>query len=200
MKKNLTAPQWVLYESERQKREENRKLATVRYFVDSLDRELYLTPEQCKTLDAALKERWEPAWTMYLENHLLGNKYYPMTVDPLVTPILTDAQQKVWRGVQKLGIYWGLGLGGVMNGFANDQDDLEVELGEPARRAKVPNRAFPAMKIEIEGLRGQRIEAALAASKKEKAAIKARATVQKKAAAPEPATGNAEKKAGQSTE
>ena len=68
---------------------------------------------------------------MYLENHLFGNKYYPMTIDPLVTPMLSDAQKKVWGGVQKVGVYWG--FGGMLAGFANDGDGLEVELGEPAK-------------------------------------------------------------------
>ena len=131
MKKTLSAEQWTVYQAEKQKRGESRKHAAIRYFVDSVDRELYLSPEQCKRLELALAEHWESTWAMYLENHLVGNKYYPMTVEPLVTPILTEAQKRVWQGVQKVGVYWG--IGGMMGNFANDQDGLEVELGVPAK-------------------------------------------------------------------
>ena len=71
---------------------------------------------------------------MYLENHLFGNKYYPMTIDPLVTPLLRTPKRRCGRGVQKVGVYWG--FAGMLAGFANDADGLEVELGEPARPAR----------------------------------------------------------------
>jgi hypothetical protein len=136
MKKNLNAEQWSRYDAERQKRDENRKRATVRYFVDAIDRELYFTPAQCEQLASALKDNWDITWTMYLENHLFGNKYYPVTIDPLVTPLLTEAQKRVWGGVQKVGVYWG--FAGMLAGFVNDPDGLEVELGEPARPGQEP--------------------------------------------------------------
>lgn len=80
---------------------------------------------------------------MYLENHLVGNKYYPMTVEPLVTPILTEAKKRVWQGVQKVGVYWG--IGGMMGNFANDQDGLEVELGVPVRPEQNRNQRVRAV-------------------------------------------------------
>jgi hypothetical protein len=146
MKKNLSAKQWSLYEPERRKRDENRKHTTIRYFVDAIDRDLFLTPEQCKRLEDLLKEKWDAAWTMYLENHLFGNKYYPMTIEPVVTPILTDAQKQVWQGVQKVGIFWGFG-GNILAGFANDGDGLEVELGEPLRQQQEANGMIPGMNM-----------------------------------------------------
>ena len=60
-----------------------------------------------------------------------------MTIDPLVTPVLSDAQKKVWRGLQKVGVYWG--FAGMLGGFANDGDALEVELGGPARAEQIIN-------------------------------------------------------------
>ena len=39
-----------------EKRDENRKRTTIRYFVDAIDRELYLTPEQCNQLEASLRK------------------------------------------------------------------------------------------------------------------------------------------------
>jgi hypothetical protein len=138
MKKNLSADQWSRYEAEMQKRNANRKITTIRYFVDAIDRELYLTPVQCDQLESTLKENWDYAWAMYLENHLFGNKYYPITIDPLVTPLLTDAQKKVWAGVQKVGVYWG--FAGSLAGFVNDPDALEVELGERAEPGEEANQ------------------------------------------------------------
>jgi hypothetical protein len=156
MKKNLSDAQWSRYEAEMQKRDENRKHATIRYLIDAIDRELYLTSEQCDRLEAALKEHWENAWTMYLENHLFGNKHYPTTIDPLVTPLLSDAQRKVWAGVPKVGIYWG--FAGMLAGFANDVDGLEVELGEPARRGEEPNARMGVMKMQVQAVQGMIIE------------------------------------------
>ena len=43
MKQDLSAEQWSIYQAERQKRDENRKRMTIRYFVDAIDRELYLS-------------------------------------------------------------------------------------------------------------------------------------------------------------
>ncbi len=157
MKKNLSADQWSRYDAEMQKRDENRKSATIRYFVDAIDRELYLTPEQCDRLEAALKDQWDSGWTMYLENHLFGNRYYPMTIDPIVTPLLSDAQRKVWGGVPKVGVYWG--FSGMLAGFANDMDGLEVELGEPARRGQGANAGMGAMmKMQVPAVQGVMVE------------------------------------------
>ena len=91
---------------------------------------------------------WESSWALYLENHLYGNRYYPMTIDPLVTPVLSDAQKKVWQGVQKVGVYWG--FAGMLGGFANDPDGLEVELGEPARQDQNQNQMIGVMKMQVQ--------------------------------------------------
>jgi hypothetical protein len=147
MKKNLSAEQWSRYEAEMQTREENRKRATICYLVDAIDRELYLSREQCERLEASLTEHWDGGWALYLENHLFGNKYYPMAIDPLVTPLLSDAQRKVWGGVAKVGVYWG--FAGMLAGFANDADGLEVELGEPARPQEPNARMGVMMKMQV---------------------------------------------------
>jgi hypothetical protein len=156
MKKNLSDAQWSRYEAEMQKRDESRKRATIRYLVDAIDRELYLTPEQCDRLETALGDHWDGAWTMYLENHLFGNKHYPTTIDPLVTPLLSEAQRKVWAGVPKVGIYWG--FAGMLAGFANDVDGLEVELGEPGMRPQEPNARMGVMKMEVQAIQRVIIE------------------------------------------
>jgi hypothetical protein len=148
MKRDLTAEQWSIYEAERQKRDENRKRITIRYFVDAIDREIYLSPEQRDRLESTFEANWESTWGLYLENHLYGNRYFPMTIDRLVTPVLSDAQKKVWQGVQKVGAYWGFAA--MLGGFANDPDSLEIELGEPGRRAQNRNQAFDAMPMQFQ--------------------------------------------------
>jgi hypothetical protein len=148
MKRDLTAEQWSLYEAERQKRDDNRKRMTIRYFIDAIDREIYLSPDQRERLEDSFNSNWESTWGLYLENHLYGNRYYPMTIDTLVTPILSDAQKKVWQGVQKVGAYWG--FAGMLGGFTNDPDGLEIELGEPARKDQNQNHMKGAMKMQIE--------------------------------------------------
>ena len=138
MKRDLTAEQWSLYEAERQKRDANRKRMTIRYFVDAIDREIYLSPDQRERLEASFQANWESTWALYLENHLYGNRYYPMTIDALVVPILSNAQRKVWAGVQKVGAYWG--FAGMLGGFTNDPDGLEIELGEQVGNNQNPNQ------------------------------------------------------------
>jgi hypothetical protein len=146
MKRDLTADQWSLYEIERQKRDANRKRMTIRYFLDAIDREIYLSPGQRERLETTFNSNWESNWALYLENHLYGNRYYPMTIDALVTPILSDAQKKVWQGVQKVGAYWG--FAGMLGGFTNDPDGLEIELGEPARKDQNQRQMIPVMKMQ----------------------------------------------------
>ncbi len=127
--------------------------------MDAIDRELYLTSEQCKQLEVSLNEKWDSTWPLYLENHLFGNKYYPTTIDPAVIPLLTNAQRNVWRSVPKVGIYWG--FGGMLAGFANDGDELEAELGEPMRPRQAVVPAIPGMNMQqVNAVRSELINAA----------------------------------------
>ena len=88
-----------------------------------------------------------------------------MTIDPLVTPVLSEAQQKVWHGVQKVGVYWG--FAGMLGGFANDGDGLEVELGGPARAGENNNMMNMPIPMLVPAARGRvaKFEAAPAAEK-----------------------------------
>ena len=148
LKRDLSPKQWSIYEAEREKRDENRKRMTIRYFVDAIDRELYLSTTQRAQLKHQFESHWEPNWSLYLENHLYGNRYYPMTIDSLVIPILSNAQQIVWHGVQKVGVYWG--FAGMLGGFANDGDALEVELGGPARAERNVNGMIGGLQMEMQ--------------------------------------------------
>ena len=70
---------------------------------------------------------------LYVDYLLFGNQFYPTNIDPLLNPILSNSQKKVWQNVQKVDGYWG--FGGVWGNFGNDNDELEVELGEPKKPA-----------------------------------------------------------------
>jgi hypothetical protein len=156
MKKDLTSEQFAHYQAEVEKREANRKQCAVRFLVDAIDRDLYLSGSQRLKLTESLLSHWDHGWSMCLEYLLYGNQFYPVGIDSYVTPFLDATQKKIWQGTQKIG---GIGgIGGVFGGFMNDNDALEVELGEamkaepgkiaPIRRVEV--RQAPALKIEIE--------------------------------------------------
>jgi hypothetical protein len=156
MKKDLTSEQFAHYQAEVEKRDANRKQCAVRFLVDAIDRDLYLSGSQRLKLTESLLSHWDHGWSMCLEYLLYGNQFFPAGIDPYVTPFLDATQTKIWQGAQRIG---GIGgIGGVFGGFMNDNDALEVELGEarkaepgkiaPIRRVEV--RQAPALKIEIE--------------------------------------------------
>ena len=136
MKRHLSSDQWALYQAEVDKRNASRKQAAIRYLVDSLDRDLYLSDQQRDKLTDSLSSHWDDRWHLYLEYVFHGNPFYPLGVDPIVTPLLSDVQRKVWQGFQKVGGFWG--FGGMFGGFMNDNDALEEELGE-VRKADPAN-------------------------------------------------------------
>jgi hypothetical protein len=128
MKKDLTTEQFAHYQAEVEKREVNRKQSAVRFLVDAMDRDLYLSGSQRLKLTESLLSHWDHGWSMSLEYLLYGNQIFPAGIDVHVTPFLDEAQKKIWQGAQKVG---GIGgIGGVFGGFVNDNDALEVELGE----------------------------------------------------------------------
>jgi hypothetical protein len=143
-KKHLAPEQWSKYEVERDKRDAYRKQSTIRFLIDVIDRELYLSPQQRTKLQESLSSHWDNGWQLYVDYLLFGNQFYPMNVDPLVNPILSDAQKKVWQNVQKVDGYWG--FGGVWGGFGNDSDELEEERGEQPKQANDPGKAIQKMK------------------------------------------------------
>jgi hypothetical protein len=154
MKKHLSTDQWALYSTELAQRQASRKQAGLRYLVESLDRDLYLSDPQRRKLAESLSAHWDDGWSIYLEYVLYGNQFYPMGIDPHLTPILTDVQKKVWQGFQRVGGFWG--FGGLQGGFMNDHDGLEEELGETRkvdpRNAEV-NRPDLLERMKLEEIR-----------------------------------------------
>jgi len=139
MKKDLAPEQWSRYQAELDKRLASRKQIAIRYLLDALDRDLYLSHQQRTKLTDALSSHWDDGWSIYLEYMLQGNQFYPMGIDPLVATVLSDTQKKVWQSFQRVGGFWG--FGGMSGGFMNDPDALEEELGE-VRKVEPANRAM----------------------------------------------------------
>jgi hypothetical protein len=157
MKKNLTPEQFARYEAEVEKRNANRRQSGLRYLVDAMDRELYLSDQQRAKLTESLSSHWDDSWCTSLEYVLYGNQFYPVGIDAYVTPILDDTQKRVWLGTQKVGAQWG--FGGAMGNFMNDNDRLEEELGVEKKidpeEVRVAIPAFPGQVPAIGVLQGR---------------------------------------------
>ena len=67
MKKDLTPEQFAHYRAEVEKRQAFHKQAGVRYLVDAIDRDLYLSDEQRLKLAESLSSHWDPGWNTSLE-------------------------------------------------------------------------------------------------------------------------------------
>jgi hypothetical protein len=128
VKKNLAPDQWARYEAETQKRSANRKRAAIAFIINAIDRELYLSDDQRARLNESLSAHWDESWVLYVDYLMYGNQFYPQAIVPHVTPILSEAQKRVWQGVQKVGQVFG--FGGIWGSFVNDNDELAEELGE----------------------------------------------------------------------
>lgn len=140
MKKDLTPEQFSRYRAEVEKRDAFQKQIGIRYLVDAIDRDLYLSDEQRAKLAESLSSHWDSSWKTSLEYLLYANRFFPAGIEPYVVPILDANQKKVWESAQRVA-----GLGGafgLLGSFMNDMDALEPELandkeaGPPAARAK----------------------------------------------------------------
>ena len=128
MKKDLTSQQFARYQTELEKRDAHRTHSAVRYLVDAVDHDLFLSDQQRVQLTESLTSHWDRSWDWALEYQLYGNPFYPVGVEPYVTPFLDANQKKAWQGHQRLGA--NANSFGMLGGFMNDNDALEVELGE----------------------------------------------------------------------
>ena len=77
MKKDLTPEQFARYQAEVEKRDAYQKQSAVRYLVDAIDRDLYLSDQQRPKLTESLSSHWDQSWSTSLEYLLYGNQFYP---------------------------------------------------------------------------------------------------------------------------
>lgn len=130
------------YQAEIARREASRKQLGVRNLVARIDQELVLSPEQRDKVAEALTAHWDDSWCQSLEMFMYNYQYLPMIPDQYVTPILNDAQKKVWRSIQKIQSFWG-GFG-IMGGVMNDDPFEDEELREARLEAARNQPNLPA--------------------------------------------------------
>jgi hypothetical protein len=150
MKNGLTPEQFARYEVEVEKRDAFQKESAVRFLVDAIDREVYLSDDQRPKLTESLLAHWDPSWNSSLEYVLYGNRFFPAGVEPYVTPYLDLTQKKLWAGVQRVGAVGGAFA--MIGSFMNDPDALGPELGEDKKASaekESPVAAPDARKIEF---------------------------------------------------
>jgi hypothetical protein len=150
MKNDLTPEQFARYEVEVEKRDAFQKESAVRFLVDAIDREVYLSHDQRVKLTESLLAHWDPSWNSTLEYVLYGNRFFAAGVDPYVTPYLDSTQKKIWAGVQRVGAVGGAFA--MLGSFMSDPDALAPELGEDKKASTEkdsPVAAPDARKIEF---------------------------------------------------
>ncbi len=130
-------------EAEGKRREASRKGLFVRNLVARLDHDLVLDPAQRDKLAESLEKHWDDSWGQSIEMFMYDYQYVPPIPDHLVTPVLNDAQRKIWRTTQKVQMFFG-GFG-LMGGVMAD-DPLEDEELKEARLEAAKNDPAPAVR------------------------------------------------------
>jgi hypothetical protein len=101
--KSLRPEQIERYRRELELRSASRKRAVVDYMVARADQTLTLSAEQRETLAAALTKNYSDTWEKCLSIWMNNVQYMPSIPDTHISPLLSEEQKTVWRGLQKLG-------------------------------------------------------------------------------------------------
>ena len=121
----LPADQVAHYKAEALQLTEAEKQAAIASAVAQVDAALFFNNQQRDKLVQALDKNWQENWAQWLMMWQYGGQYYPQIPDQHVTPLLTDEQKVVWRGLQRVDISsWG--------GEPNRQADDDWWEGKPA--------------------------------------------------------------------
>ncbi|MHB1555841.1 MAG: hypothetical protein ACYC61_00035 [Isosphaeraceae bacterium] len=128
-------------DAEGKRREASRKSLFVRNLVARLDHELVLDPGQRDKLAESLEKHWDDSWGQSIEMFMYDYQYVPPIPDHLVTPVLNEAQRRIWRTTQKVQMFFG-GFG-LMGGVMVDDPLEDPELKE-ARIEAEKNNPVPA--------------------------------------------------------
>jgi hypothetical protein len=106
---HLSAEQAERYQAELDQRVAAQKRCAVSSLVVMVDKVLLLSAEQRLQLEKVLESNWDNSW--YEISVYATNGYYPPMPDAKIVPILTPAQQDVWRGIAKGNVRFGFTLG-----------------------------------------------------------------------------------------
>jgi hypothetical protein len=141
--KIVPAEQAARYQKEVDERDRSRKQTVVLNLVAKMDRILVLTVEQREKLTKILEKNWKGSWE--LQTLVYGGQYFPQMPDAEITPLLTESQKTVWRGVQK-GINFGF-QAGMLPGLELGEEVWDNGPGDPAAAGKAVTGDKPAGKL-----------------------------------------------------
>ena len=101
-KAKLSPEQFTRYQAELDRKTRDRREAVLVNIVAKLDQLLSLGEDQRDKLQDVLRSHWDDRNFPTVESITQYEQYYPVIQDPLILPILTDGQQKIWRNAQKI--------------------------------------------------------------------------------------------------
>ena len=136
----LSEEQFARYRKEIERKAQDRREVVMLNLVANLDKLLFLSAEQRTKLCESLRSNWDDRAYPSLEMLVMYDAYFPNIPDRHISPILTEEQQKIWRGVQKINFasirnsnFFNNGL---TIGPADDEEDADVTAALAAEAKK----------------------------------------------------------------
>ncbi|CAN5248860.1 hypothetical protein BH10PLA2_BH10PLA2_35410 [soil metagenome] len=139
IRKNLPADMANRYDQEITDRLESSKQAVVLAFVAKMDKVLHLDGEQRDKITKLLNAKWKYSESRSRLLTLGGGMYFPTMPDSEINAILTAPQKRVWSGIQRGNINFGVSL-------ENDGEPEIEEKWDEAPKKAAPVEAKPAEK------------------------------------------------------
>lgn len=136
----LTPEQTARYQHELDERAAHLRKVAIDNLTAKIDEKLILTVDQRTRIRAALEANWQDAWTQSSEGLVFNTDLIPEIPDKIVTPILNEAQQSIWRTLNK---YSGVGFNNflfIINNMAGNGDTVEDDALRAAREAETKAR------------------------------------------------------------
>jgi hypothetical protein len=130
----LSPDQAARYQKELDDRAAARKRTALLNLVGMVDNVLFLTTEQRDRLGEILASNWDDSWN-HAQWLTISGQYFPSMPDAKILPILSAAQQNVWRGIQKGNVRFGFSLGFVQGIHIEDEVWDDDRLPEDPERA-----------------------------------------------------------------
>jgi uncharacterized protein YnzC (UPF0291/DUF896 family) len=99
---HLSSEHLAKYREERTKRNEAVKQAVIKLTVFRIDAVMRLSSGQRADLAAGLNKEWKADWSNWIWMSNYGGNVVPNIPSSVITPLLSPAQAKVWKGIQKM--------------------------------------------------------------------------------------------------
>jgi len=101
VKAQVSSEKWSRYRDELKKRDADRKQAIIHNLVASLDRELIMSASQRQKLRDVFIDEWKDDWGWGSAVEMDTDVWLPDISEERVAPILSDAQHKAWKQLEK---------------------------------------------------------------------------------------------------